>query len=324
MKLTFHAKSTIYCGSGILCLHLLGSTGLDNLRVTVGSGGRGLTKAVVLRVLNTPNTELIGRGLARYDLNGCNLSGASLAGLDLSSADLSQADFTEADLAGANLSGADLYRSRLCGAVLIGADLSHADLTLADLHGANLSGADLSGATLSGGTLTDADLSDAVLTTTDFYEADLSRVNLAGADLRGANLSCTKMERPKKFDLGKVKLAGNDFTETPTSVTTSTNFYSDLLNLLDKILIFVVWVRIGLQTWLSFKDRAASWQQFPRSQIAGAEVSDPRQELNITKQNLMNSCRGDTNSPFEQQIEEALHSISSIDEMGGLWVQNRF
>lgn len=170
-------------------------------------------------------------------------------------------------------------------------------------------------------TLTDTDLSAAILRTVDFYEADLSRANLTGADLRGANLSCTKMEHPKKLlaaDLSKAKLAGSDLTDTPMSVTTSTTFCSKLLMLLDKILIFVVWARIGLQTLLSFKDRAASWQQFPHSQIVGLEVSDPRQELNIMKQNLMNLCRGDTNSPFEQQIEDALHSISSTDEMVGL------
>ena len=286
-----------------------------------------MTESAVPHALNTPNTELLGRGLAGYDLNGCNWSGSCLAGLDLSSADLSQADFTEADLAGANLSGSDLYRTRLCGAVLIGADLSHADLTLADLSGANLSGADLSGAKLSGGTLADADLSAAVLRTADFYEADLSRANLTSADLQGANLSCTKMEHPKKLsaaELGKSKLVGSDLTDTPIAVPTPTNFYSKFLILLDEILIFIVWARIGLQTLLSFKVRAVSWRQFPHSQIVGLEVSNPRQELNITKQNLMNSCRGDTNSPFEQQIEDALHSISSSDEMVGLWAQNRF
>ena len=286
-----------------------------------------MTKSAVMRVLNTPNAELIGHGLARSDLNGCNFSSTCLAGLDLSSADLSQADFTEADLAGANLSGADLYRSRLCGALLIGADLSHADLTLADLRGANLSGADLNGAKLSGVTLTDADLTAAVLTTVDFYEADLSRANLTGADLSGANLSCTKMERPKTLlasDLGKAKLAMGDLVHTQMSVTTSTPFYSKLLMLLDKVLIFVVWARIGLQTLLSFKDRAASWRRFPHSQIVGLEVSDPRQELKATKLSLMNLCRGDTNLPFEQQINDALHSISSTDELAASWVQNRF
>ena len=285
-----------------------------------------MNKSTVPCALDLPNTELMGPGLARYDLHGCNLSDTCLAGLDLSCTDLSQADFTESDFAGANLSGADLYRSRLCGAVLSGADLSHADLTLADLRGANLSGADLSGAKLSGVTLTDADLSAAVLRTADFYEADLSRANLTGADLRGANLSCTKMEHSKKLlaaDLSNSNLMGSDLTITPKAVTTSTNYHSRLLILLDEILIFIAWARIRLQTLLSFKDRAASWQQFPHSQIVGLEVSDPRQELNITKKNLMNLCRRDTNSPFEQQIEDALHSISSTDEMTGLWVQNR-
>ena len=276
-----------------------------------------MSESAVLSVLNTPNTELISRGLASSDLNGCNLSGADLAGLDLSSADLSQADFTEADLAGANLSGADLYRSRLCGAVLTGADLSHADLTSADLRGANLSGADLSGAKLSGGTLADTDLSAAVLRTVDFYEADLSRANLSGADLHGANMSCTKMERPRKIlatDLNKAKL----FTAIPISATTSTTLFSKLSTLLDKILIFIAWARVRLRALVSFKDRAASWQQFPQSQIVGLEVSDPRQELNITKQSLMNLCRrGDTNSSFERQIEDALCSISSTDEIVG-------
>ena len=276
-----------------------------------------MSESAVLSVLNTPNTELISQGLASSDLNGCNLSGAHLAGMDLSSADLSQADFTEADLAGANLSGADLYRSRLCGAVLIGADLSHADLTSADLRGANLSGADLSGAKLSGGTLTDTNLSAAVLRTVDLYEADLSRANLTDADLRGANLSCAKMENQRKIlatDLSKTKL----LTDIPISVTTSITLFSKLSTLLDKILIFVAWARVRVRALISFKDRAASWQQFPQSQIVGLEVSDPRQELNITKQSLMELCRrGDTSSPFDRQIEDALRSISSNDEMVG-------
>lgn len=94
---------------------------------------------------------------------------------------LAKRDVEPVDLAGADLAGADLTGAVLAGAVLARADLLAATLVRTDLSGADLGGARLTGANLDGADLTCADLTDA-----DFADADLASAKFTGAELTGA------------------------------------------------------------------------------------------------------------------------------------------
>ena len=151
---------------------------------------------------------VVGRRIAKSDIQGIDLGGAdlrraNLTGANLTGANLTDADFRRANLTGANLTGANLFftdlgRANLFGADLTDADLDHADLTRAnltdarlpgaDLDGANLTDADLTRANLTGADLTGARLTRADLVLADFTNAHLTGARLRGADLRGADL----------------------------------------------------------------------------------------------------------------------------------------
>ena len=106
---------------------------------------------------------VVGRRVAKRDIQTINLTratlaGATLAGANLAGANLAAADLLFADLRSANLAGADLGSADLTGADLTGADLTGADLVGADLTGANLVGASLAGVVFTDANLTRADL----------------------------------------------------------------------------------------------------------------------------------------------------------------------
>ena len=146
---------------------------------------------------------VVGRRIAKSDIQGIDLGGAdlrraNLTGANLTGANLTDADFRRANLTGANLTGANLFftdlgRANLFGADLTDADLDHADLTRANLTDARLPGADLDGANLTDAylaraNLTGADLTGARLTRADLVLADFTNAHLTGARLRGADL----------------------------------------------------------------------------------------------------------------------------------------
>ena len=146
-----------------------------------------------LRRANLTGANLTGANLTDADFRRANLTGANLTGANLTDADFRRANLTGANLTGANLFFTDLGRANLFGADLTDADLDHADLTRANLTDARLPGADLDGANLTDAylaraNLTGADLTGARLTRADLVLADFTNAHLTGARLRGADL----------------------------------------------------------------------------------------------------------------------------------------
>ncbi len=156
------------------------------------------------------DSQLSGKDLRAYRLDGARLEGANLSGAllqaatleraELSAANFSTADFTPTDdralglpstessptgnatgrMRPASLDGSDATRANFTSAKLRGAWLSLANFSCASFEGADLSGAVAIGSIFQGAFLVKANLRDLRLGNSTFVGA-----NLSGADLTG-------------------------------------------------------------------------------------------------------------------------------------------
>ena len=101
-----------------------------------------LTRPDVQAALTVIGRRLAKRDIQPIDLSNTNLVTANLSGADLGGASLTCADLTRADLTKASLAGADLVLTNLTRANLAGADLTDAIFFGVRLDGADLAGAD--------------------------------------------------------------------------------------------------------------------------------------------------------------------------------------
>ena len=185
------------------------------------------------------DADFMGANLESAEFTGAYLMSADFTDATLTNTHLNDADFTGADFTGADFTDADLTNSSFTGADFTGADFTGADLTNSSFTGADFTGADFTGAYLSNSSFTGADFTGAnfasVTVEGEPVNSDLRDADFTGADFTGANFASVTVEgQPvnsdlqgadlKRADLTGAVLDGVDFSTTPKSNFSGTNF----------------------------------------------------------------------------------------------------